>query len=506
MKRLREIHTQVRALVVSFVAVIATHITITPILSTEALTLDTLETDGVVSSSSTVGSTVSAHIASAGAIGGGRSLLAAKTGAGSGITVLEVSEKTIGYTQGAHLGFGTITWDGDSDPNSLNTSGLGGINLLQDSSSSFIIDLQFFDYPFGQALPLVLKLFDQTVTNGSKSSELSISLNRAWGGPGSFKLVIPFSLFATAGIGQIQAPEGASFQTVTTLGSSGAADLRSIGAITLTFNGTGNSKAPDVVLGLLATDGRCSAVPNKTGAVIDDCGVCLNSSDANRGRDRCGTCLAGPAGYIYSSNSTLDGCNLCPNEQLYSFPSGSTDRCGVCLGGPPPYQYKGDPNGCPSTQSNCRRIKPPAKILSFEDALLRKATRLKDRFVQDSRRFALHSCTGSFLVEDQIVGDAFKEIAKAGREIFRKGILVCGNSCVTLSYADQVSSLKPKFSTLERHAIKMAKRVVQCYRERGIASRNVTGGPGAAALVSDVRGGLSRLISECRRTRVCPKR
>jgi hypothetical protein len=505
MKRSRKIYPQFRALFVKVITGIALHIAITPSAPLAALTLDTLETDGTVSSSSSSGSTVSVQVASTSAIGGGRSLSASKTSLGSGITVLEVSEKTIGYTQGAHLGLGTITWDGDSDPNSLNPTGLGGVNLLQDAASAFVVDLQFFDYPFGQPLPLVLKLYDHTVSSGSKSSELSISLNRAWSGPGSFKLVIPFSLFASAGNGQIQGPEGVSFQTVTALGSSGAADLRSIGAITLTFNGLGNSKAPDIVLGALATDGRCSAVPNKGGAVIDDCGVCLNSLEANRGRDRCGTCLAGPTGYIYSANSLLDGCSLCPSEPLYSYPAGSTDRCGVCLAGPPPYQYKGDPNGCPSTQSNCKRIKPPAKILKFEEALLSKATRLKDRFVADSRRFALHSCPGSFLAEDQIVGDAFAAIAKAGRGIFRKGILVCGNSCVTLSYADQVSALRPKFSTLERHATKMAKRVVRCYRELGITSRNVPGGPGTAALVSNVRSGLSRLIIECRRTRVCPK-
>ncbi len=80
------------------------------------LTLDAFIDDGSVSSTSAVGTTKTVHIPSSKAIGGGRSLAATKSGAGTGISRLEIVDTSIGYTQGAHIGFASVVWDGDTDP------------------------------------------------------------------------------------------------------------------------------------------------------------------------------------------------------------------------------------------------------------------------------------------------------------------------------------------------------------------------------------------------------
>jgi hypothetical protein len=102
-----------------------------------ALTIDAFLDDGSVSSTSTVGTTKTLYIPSAKAVGGGRSFSATKSGAGTGVSRLEIVDTSLGYTQGAHAGYATVTWDGDSDPTTIKPNGLGALDLIQDGGTAF---------------------------------------------------------------------------------------------------------------------------------------------------------------------------------------------------------------------------------------------------------------------------------------------------------------------------------------------------------------------------------
>lgn len=475
------------------------------VVPARALTIDTFQTAGTLASSSSVGVANTLYTATAGAIGGGRSFRVIKTGGDIGESTLEVRKGLLGYTQGANTGLGTVTWDGDTDPSSVKYNGLGGVDFTQDGASAFNLGLYFFDYPFNQPIQVVLSVFDASKSNGTKFSEVTVTLNQSFPGPGNFVIELPFSLFATAGANAVPAPSNATFATVTKLGADGAVDIRNVGAITLTFNGTSNAKAPDLILTPFITNGRCAAVPNSQGKVFDECSVCLDQSNAGQGKDRCGTCLSGPSGYTYDANKVADACGVCPSESKYNFPNGTVDACGVCVSGPPSYAYVDNTAVCESHKGNCSFVAPTKQIRGFEQQLLKKAQALTSRFVADEKRFLDHKCPGSLAAADDRVTAAYQAIKDKGKEVFRQGVQVCGDSCVTVSFAADVKALTPQFKILEKEVTTTAQKVQSCYRKLGVPLQPAKGGGRAAQTIAGVRQDLSKLIKDCQKTKVCPK-
>jgi hypothetical protein len=494
-----------------------------------AISIDTwLEGEGLVLSS-TLNQTQKQHFPSTSALGGGRTLSATKTNSAAGFTLLSIGSGELAYSQGTNLGLGVVTWDGDADPVTLNPVGLGGINLTQDGGTAFTLDLLGFDYPGGVSSNIVLGVYDSSSPSGGRVSTVTITLDRAWLGPGAFTLTVPFALVMTAGSGTIPAPGGGIFVTKTEFGPDGGADLTRLGALTLTLDGRQTS-AVDIFMGRIATNGRCPLVPNSSGAVVDGCGVCLDDPDATGAKDRCGVCLNGPDGYDYAANTTLDGCSQCPGEVGYTFPSGSKDQCGVCLNGPAPYAYIDSRDACdlcPSSPSfgttldacgvcggtaktaseclpppSCIIVSPTAKIRTFERRLLEKAGALRNRFLSDRGRWTRNKCTGPFSPIEQRIKRAFDTISAQGRSIFTRGIEVCGEECVTVSYASEVAALGPSFTTLERETLRAAKMVQRCYERRGVVRRSSPGGR-VVTTIKDVRRGLTQLIKDCRSSTVC---
>jgi len=239
--------------------------------------------------------------------------------------------------------------------------------------------------------------------------------------------------------------------------------------------------------------------------VVDECSVCLNQTNAGQGKDRCGTCLSGTTGYSYDANKVVDACGVCPSESKYSFPNGIVDRCGVCESGPPSYTYVDNTAQCEAEKSNCSFVAPTKQIRGFEQQLLKKADLLKNRFVADVQRLLDHKCPGSIVKADDAVTAAYKAIKDKGKEVFRKGVQVCGNSCVTVSFAEDVKALTPQFRILEKEVAATAQKVQSCYRKLGVAMRPAKGGGRAAQTIAGVRQDLSKLIKDCQKTKVCPK-
>ena len=490
-------------------------------LPAHALTIDAFVDDGFVSSTSTIGATRATFITSSQALGGGRTLSATKSGSGTGVARLEVVDSSLGYTQGAHAGFASITWDGDSDTSHIKPNGLGSVDLTQDEGTALKLGLIFFDYPSNQPVQLKVRLYDSSTPDGSKYSEIAVTLNQFYGGPDVFYITIPFTMLATAGTSTVPAPLGLTFSTTTTVGPAGAVDVTNVGAISLAFRGDLNSRAPDIILAPFKTNGRCSVVPDTTGKVVDECSVCHESADVHKGTDRCGICYAGPNGYSYDSNKIFDACGLCPGESKYQYPSGSKDKCGTCLNGPPSYTYKDardvcgvcggtttKKDDCPFKERSCPLVKPTAKILGFETSLVEKASLLRTRYQADVRRATIHKCPLSFSESNKRVSEAFTKIKKRSAEVFRKGIQVCKGSCVTVSYAHEVKALTPQFKVLEVEASAAAKLVQKCYQQLRVSLQPHGDGPPAntnrtSQTITTVRTGLNNLIRECQRTSVC---
>lgn len=482
-----------------------------------ALSLDAFVDDGSVSSTSTVGATRNIYLSSSHAIGGGRSLSATKSGPGTGVSRLEVVDSSLGYTQGAHAGFGSVVWDGNTDPSTITPNGLGAIDLTQDAGTAFKIGLEFFDYPSNQPVQLKLRLYDATTLDGSRFSEVSITLDQFYAEAEPFFITVPYTMFTSPGSSTVPAPSNLRFSTTTTIGTGGAVDVTRVGAISLSFRGDLNARAPDIILAPFMTNGTCSSVPDTNGRAIDECSVCHESVDSNKGKDRCGICLAGPAGYSYDSNKILDRCGLCPGEAFFQFPSGTIDKCGTCRNAPAPYTYvdRRDVCGvcdgptkkvedCTIGLNGCPLVKPTQKILAFERSVIEKASRLRDRYDADVRRAQLKRCGINFKGSKKKIASAYATITKNAQTIFRRGIEVCTGNCVTVSYANEVKSLTPQFTILENEAAAAAKKVQTCYKRLGIVmSPAGSRGRGTDNTISAVRAELGNLIRECSKTNVC---
>jgi hypothetical protein len=102
-----------------------------------------------------------------------------------------------------------------------------------------------------------------------------------------------------------------------------------------------------------------------------------------------------------------------------------------------------------------------------------------------------------------LVNDAHAQITARSKEIFSQGVEVCGDSCITVSYAEDVEGLLPYFKTIEKEAKFLARRVKKCYSRLGVV-RSATGTNGLAQTVGAVNKDLKGLIAECRKQKACP--
>jgi hypothetical protein len=572
--------------------------------SVHAITIDDFSGSYQLTSSEVAGTSKSEVVASNSATGGDRQFTVIQSSTNKGATRLALSGSYLRFTLEANKGEGTVVWDGDGDPAVSSITRLGPINLTEDGGDAFVIPLAFFDLAKGKPITLSITIFDST--NTSKSSEVSVSVNEAWDDATPFPIVVPFSLFSVAGAATVAAPSG-TFQTNTTLGTAGAGSITSVGAIKLHMTGD----AADLYLGLLTTNGDCASVPASNGSVKDECGVCLASPDANKGKDICGICFKGPPGYNYQSSKVFDACGLCPPQTGYAYPAGTKDSCNVCLYGQPPYNYQdpkdscglcpsapnyqnaqdpcgvcfgdgsscadcsGTPNGgaqidqcgvcggdgttcldcagvvngtssldacgvcggdgtscldcngvvngpskldlcgvcggnasdtsqCDSSIQSCTIVPATKKVKEFERSLVGKAKAVRSRFKSELARAKRTQCRINLASPQQVVQAAYQQILARSKQIFLSGVRVCGDSCISTSYADEVKALIPEFKAMQKTTLSLARKVKRCYAEFGIARPDAGGEPGVQTTLGNVNQGLRDLIRRCRGQRVCP--
>jgi hypothetical protein len=478
--------------------------------SAQAITIDEFQVEDGVQSSTTPNQPSSIRTVAPRTLGGGRKLTAVKTGAGVGRTTIDTSSHILGITIGDHAGFASVIWDGDTAASSIKANGLGSVDLTQDGGTAFRLQLRSFDYAYSQNMFVTLRIYDPAQPNGSKFSQVAITVNQPVNSSSPFLLEVPFSLFTTSGASSISAPGGGTFVAATTL-AAGGASVTGIGALAIFFEGF----AGDLTIALIGTNGACPAVPNSSGSIFDDCDVCLDDANANQGKDLCGVCLKGPSGYSYNANKVFDACGLCPSQQHYQFPDGTKDVCGVCLGGQAPYTYVDvrdacgicggsttDSKTCSGGDSSCVIVEATEDVRAYEKSLLEKAKNLRARYNDERRRARRTGCKIDIASGKGAITAAYGHIVSRSKQIFSKGVEVCGNSCITTTYADQVQALVPDFKTMQKETLSLARKVKQCYAANGLSGNN--GQRGVSNTLGNVNRGLRELIEKCRKQRVCP--
>jgi hypothetical protein len=254
----------------------------------------------------------------------------------------------------------------------------------------------------------------------------------------------------------------------------------------------GKSKDP---CGVCGGDGQscadCSGTPNGS-AKVDQCGVCSGNGTT------CLDCLGVPFG-----KAGLDQCGVCNGDgtacldcEGTPFGDKQIDACGECSG------LLVYPDNCPKPV-RCVTVEATAKVKKFERGLIRKARTLRARFLDEKRRSERVKCEINTAESEALVNDAHAQITARSKEIFSQGVEVCGDSCITVSYAEDVEGLLPYFKTIEKEAKFLARRVKKCYSRLGVV-RSATGTNGLAQTVGAVNKDLKGLIAECRKQKACP--
>ena len=131
--------------------------------SLHALTLDTFDGPSRTIELSSVGEYGYASAQDASIIGGWRGMKANLTG-GALTMRLRVLNGLLSHSQDSGVsGRSWLSWDGNSDPASISSAGLGGIDFTQDGGSALELGVFSFDYPFNRDLTLKVIIYDEFV-------------------------------------------------------------------------------------------------------------------------------------------------------------------------------------------------------------------------------------------------------------------------------------------------------------------------------------------------------
>lgn len=248
-----------------------------------------------------------------------------------------------------------------------------------------------------------------------------------------------------------------------------------------------------VCFGNGSTCADCAGVPNG-GASVDVCGVCGGAGSS------CLDCRGTPFG-----PTGLDLCGVCGGDDsscrdCAGTPLGASrlDACGICGGNVT------DTNVCRApTSTACVTVAATREVLGFQKSLLQKAQLAMDKFKDELRRSVRNRCGVDTRATTRRMTAAYNLIRTQGQVIFSKGVEVCGDSCVTVSFAEQVAALNPQFRILERETVALATSVNRCFARKQIKSGG-SGKRGVAQTFKNVRTGLTKLIADCRASKVCP--
>jgi len=302
--------------------------TFTYVVDASAINIDDFTSNQSVSShgGSPVNVNVSAPVV---AIGGTRTFKTDLTQGTLDIS-LETNFGVLSHSQSAQVkGISTVTWDGDIDPGTLNSTGLPAINFFQDGGDAIVLDVLSADLP----TEISVIAYDASDLTGGTFSKAK-------------KALVPFS-------GLVNFSYLPALNDFTIVGPNGPADFTKIGALQIIIDGT-VSQELDLSLESIKTNGICDLIPDPQGKVIDECGVCGGNNATCLGCDgipnsglmidQCGVCGGDDTSCIgcdgeLSSGLVLDECGVCGGDGTVCldcageiFGTSIEDQCGVCGG------------------------------------------------------------------------------------------------------------------------------------------------------------------------------
>jgi hypothetical protein len=242
--------------------------------------------------------TVTQGVSNPGSLGGTRSLVVSITTGNNLIVTTNLASLT--HSQGVSTtGSTLVIWDGDTN-NTVNPTGLGGLDLTSDQGNGFVLSPLSFDFPNQTPINLIMTVFSGPNMALQATVPLTTPITNG-------TVTIPFSSFAT-----ITGVQPATFS--------------SVGAITLLIDGN-QAPATDLELDFIGTNGICTQMP--TGRkFVDECGIC------NGNNSTCADCAGVPNG-----TSVVDQCGVCGGNNTtcadcFGVPNGTAvnDTCGICGG------------------------------------------------------------------------------------------------------------------------------------------------------------------------------
>lgn len=167
---------------------------------------------------------------------GGNAFANAAIGVGGGALSFSVSSQASGT--------GTVQWDGLDGSIALNSTGLGGVDLLADGSTAFRVDTLFSD--LGYRFDIEAYTDATTFTKISFLAHAANSLTTSY---------IPFSGFTNAGLCGFSDPTGTVIPGVTsiTCGAGGNVNFANLGALQLIIDPLGGTTSVDLTLDAVTT-------------------------------------------------------------------------------------------------------------------------------------------------------------------------------------------------------------------------------------------------------------
>ena len=123
------------------------------------------------------------------------------------------------------------------------------------------------------------------------------------------------------------------------------------------------------------------------------------------------------------------------------------------------------------------------------------------RISQDAKRDSKHACGLESSISVKESQEIVTELQQAANLIFTKGVEVCGDSCVTVSFANQVKAQQKTIKKLQTIASKLAKGVNKCYVKKKI-KQDKKGGY-VETVIGQTTKDLNSLIKACGKTTVC---
>jgi len=180
------------------------------------------------------------------------------------------------------------------------------------------------------------------------------------------------------------------------------------------------------------------------------------------------------------------------------------DSCGVCGG----KEFSNPPNCTITDPNNCVEVDAPPEIAAFRRRFAVNARRLYQRLLQEAQRSQSYRCGIDTTKALELGREELNFLLEQGQKIFNDGkIRVCGNTCVTIAYAESLKALRPTVKKLSNRALTMAKQVANCINPKGTPRKGARLPDGALQTAQGVDKELRKLIDDCRKFgKICRKR